>query len=175
MNKQNRNYMRITTRRKAYVRFLPSAETKPMYSGCASCYSQSNAQSLQGTQLPKDLLNFLKDMDAKLNMIISLQNQEYMQQQFDFECDITEISGAGLQFSSNKEIETGQAVEMAVVISQIPFKIVGLVGIIQRIESTDPEFLYVVEYTSIRDDDREAIVQFVFHEQREQIRERQNA
>jgi hypothetical protein len=176
MEKQSRTYMRISTRTKAYIRRLASPDTRPLASGCASCFTHSASKSLQGAQLPQDLINFLKEMDSKLDMVLNLLNQEYLHGQFDYECDVVEISGAGLQFTSSEEFESGEAVELAIILSQIPFRIVGLVGSIHRVEKEDTEEhkTYAVEYTSIRDEDREAIVQFVFHEQREQIRERQN-
>lgn len=166
--------MRISTRINAYVNRLSSADTRPMYSGQASTYSESAPKNLQGSQIPADLFKFLKEMDSKLNTILSLLSRDYLQDQFEHTCIVTEISGAGLQFTSKEEFKEGQAVEMAVIVSQMPFRIVGLVGAIQRIEQEKEEKIYVVEYTSIREEDREAIVQFVFQEQRELIRRQHN-
>ncbi|MFP4658101.1 MAG: PilZ domain-containing protein [Desulfonatronovibrionaceae bacterium] len=175
MEKQSRTYMRITTRIQGYIRRLASSDTRPLASACPSCFSGSGSKNLQSVQLPQDLLNYLKELDSKLDMILSLLNQEYLQNQFELQCDVVEISGAGLQFVSSKEFESGEAVEMVLILSQIPFRVVGLVGSIHRLEGhSGGKNIYAVEYTSIRDEDREAIVQFVFHEQREQIRERQN-
>jgi c-di-GMP-binding flagellar brake protein YcgR len=53
-------------------------------------------------------------------------------------------------------------------------RVVGAVGFVLRLESIRNIPINVVKFTNIRELDRENIVQFVFQEQREQIRERKN-
>jgi hypothetical protein len=175
MIKQKRSYSRISTRLKAYVRKLPSPDTRPLFSACLGCDADSSViKNLHGSHIPRELITFLQNMDAKLDMILSLLKQDTIQEDFPISAEVVEISGAGLKFVSKTEFKKGDAIEMALVLSQFPLKIVGVVGLIHRQESLHNVPVWVVQFTNIRDIDREHIVQFVFQEQREQIRERKN-
>jgi len=98
-----------------------------------------------------------------------------LQEDFPIRAEVIEISGAGLKFVSKEKFEQEQALEMAIILSQFPLRIAGVVGVILRVEHLRNLPVYVVKFTNIREHDRESIVQFVFQEQREQIRERKVA
>ncbi len=171
MSIQDRNYSRVDTRIKAYIRKTPFADAKPVFTGCFSCnIEEQSTKSLYGSHVPRELVAFLKGMDEKLNMVLSLLSQGSIQDDFPISAEVIEISGAGLQFVSEKDFHLEDTVEMALILSQFPLKVVGVVGRIHRTHSIKRVPIWVVEFTSIRDIDREKIVQFVFQEQREQIR-----
>jgi c-di-GMP-binding flagellar brake protein YcgR len=107
-------------------------------------------------------------------MILSLLRQDSLQEDFPIRAEVVEISGAGLKFVSKERFDEEQALELAIILSQFPLRVVGAVGYVLRLESVRNIPIYVVTFTNIRDLDRENIVQFVFQEQREQIRERKN-
>jgi hypothetical protein len=175
MTRQKRNYSRIATRLKAYIRKLPSSDSRPLFSGClAGEFDSSLLKNLQGSHIPRDLIAFLQNMDRKLDMILSLLRQDNLQEDFPIRAEVIEISGAGLKFVSRERFEQEQAVELAIILSQFPLRVVGAVGFVLRLESIRNIPINVVKFTNIRELDRENIVQFVFQEQREQIRERKN-
>ncbi|WP_457570414.1 PilZ domain-containing protein [Desulfovulcanus sp.] len=178
MTKQKRTYSRISTRLKAYIRKLPSPDSRPLFSGCLACNAEpSITKNLQGPHIPRELVTFLQNMDAKLDMILSLLSQDSIQEDFPIRGEVVEISGAGLKFVSKTEFKEKEALELAIVLSQLPLRVVSVVGLILRLENVQnlaEAPVYVVKFTNIRDIDRENIVQFVFQEQREQIRERKN-
>ncbi|WP_045210656.1 PilZ domain-containing protein [Desulfonatronovibrio magnus] len=171
MSVKDRNYSRVTTRIKAYARKTPFADTKPIFTGCFACDTDDQtSKNLYGSHIPRELVAFLKGMDEKLNMILSLLNQGSIQDDFPIAAEVIEISGAGLQFVSETSFEVDDNLEMALILSQFPLKVVGVVGRIHRMEKIKKIPVWVVEFTSVRDIEREKIVQFVFQEQREQIR-----
>ncbi len=175
MGSQERNYSRVETRIKAYARIIPFTDAKPVFTGCFACdVQEQSTKSLYGSHIPRELVNFLKGMDEKLNMILSLLSQGSIQDDFPISAEVIEISGAGLQFVSKSGFNVQDSVEMALILSQFPLKVVGVVGIIHRRLETNNVPVWVVKFTSVRDIDREKIVQFVFQEQREQIRGSKN-
>ena len=176
MTAQQRTYSRISTRLKAYIRKLSSPDSKPLFTGClAGELEPSMLKSLQSVHIPRDLVTFLHNMDRKLDMILSLLRQDSLQEDFPIRAEVIEISGAGLKFVSKEKFKQEQALEMAIILSQFPLRIAGVVGVILRVEHLRKLPVYVVKFTNIREHDRESIVQFVFQEQREQIRERKVA
>ena len=175
MTAQQRTYSRISTRLKAYIRKLASPDSKPLFTGClAGELDPSMLKNLQGVHIPRDLVVFLHNMDRKLDMILSLLRQDSLQEDFPIRAEVVEISGAGLKFVSKERFDEEQALELAIILSQFPLRVVGAVGYVLRLESVRNIPIYVETFTNIRDLDRENIVQFVFQEQREQIRERKN-
>ncbi|MFW5731282.1 MAG: PilZ domain-containing protein [Desulfonatronovibrionaceae bacterium] len=171
MSSQDRTYSRVSTRIKAYVRISPLPDVKPMFTGCFACdQDDQSVKNLYSSHIPRELITFLKGMDEKLNMILSLLSQGSIQDDFPITAEVIEISGAGLQFVSQETFHVDDTVEMALVLSQFPLKVVGVVGRIHRREKVNNVAVWVVKFTSVRNIDREKIVQFVFHEQREQIR-----
>lgn len=175
MSSQDRNYSRVPTRIKAYARITPFSDARPIFTGCFSCdIDEQPVKNLYGSHVPRELIAFLKGMDEKLNMILSLLNQGSIQDDFPIAAEVTEISGAGLQFISEESFELDDTVEMALILSQFPLKVVGVVGQIHRRIMIKKVPVWVVKFTSVRDIDREKIVQFVFQEQREQIRGSRN-
>ncbi|MCA1744060.1 MAG: PilZ domain-containing protein [Desulfonatronovibrio sp.] len=171
MGSQDRNYSRVSTRIKAYARVTPFADAKPIFTGCFACdMDDQTSKNLHGSHVPRELIAFLKGMDEKLNMILSLLNKGNIQDDFPIATEVIEISGAGLQFISDETFKVDDVVEMALILSQFPLKVVGIVGLINRRTKVKNVPVWVVEFTSVRDIDREKIVQFVFQEQREQIR-----
>lgn len=171
MGSEERNYSRVDTRIKAYVRRTPFANAKPLFTGCFACdVEEQSTKSLYGSHIPRELIAFLQGMDEKLNMMLSLLNQGSIQDDFPIAAEVIEISGAGLQFISEESFDREDTVEMALILSQFPLKVVGVVGQIQRRLEVKNVPVWVVKFSSVRDIDREKIVQFVFQEQREQIR-----
>ncbi|EFI34632.1 type IV pilus assembly PilZ [Desulfonatronospira thiodismutans ASO3-1] len=175
MKTQDRKYSRVNTRIKAYMRRTVFDDSLPLFSSTLVGDTDDHAvKNLYGSHLPRELINFLQQMDEKVNMILSLINRETIQADFPLQGEVLEISGAGLKFTSQEDFEEGENMEMVLLLSQVPLRIVGMVGRIHRCEKVQGVPVWAVQYASIRDVDREKIVQFVFQEQREHIRGRKN-
>lgn len=128
-------------------------------------------QKLANAHLPEPLLEFLLNLDAKLDLLLSLASQRSIEQDFPIEGQAVELSAAGLSFISPEAFKTGQKVEIVLALSHAPLRMAGALGEITRAEQVGAERRYELDFTSIRDRDREAIVQFVFQEERAKIRE----
>jgi len=172
---ENRNYSRVNVLLRGHARFIQSAEAPPLFRGgftLPESHSPSDAKS--GTPLPDALVTFLEGIDTKLNMILTSISQDKLLADFSIRLSITELSGAGIRFTSDTDLNIGQHLEIVMIFSQFPLRMVGILGTIQRKDIVDNAPCYAFCFSQVREMDREAIVQFVFQEQRERIREQKN-
>lgn len=127
---------------------------------------------LRTTGLPESVQMFLMKLDSKVDMLLSMASQGQLQQDFPIRGRIIDISGAGIRFVCDTELAVGEEVEVVMTLSSAPLQQSGAMGRVIRREPVNDKVLWVVEFTKIRERDQEAIVQFVFQEQRAQIREK---
>jgi len=172
MSEQKRTYSRVQTFFPARLRLLASDEESALYQGCTGCEPvQATLQRPKGTNLPEPILNFLETINSKLDMLLSMANRDRLESSFPIAVQIVEISGAGLIFTAEREFEVEDRLEVVLFLSQFPLQMAGALGRIHRREVQAGKTLWAVDFTSIREPDREAIVRFVFQQQRERIRE----
>jgi hypothetical protein len=171
METERKTYSRIDTALQAFMRKVTSSTTRPELRG-GFCQGVSHLRDeLQRTSVPIPLIDYLEAMDTKLDTILGLLHQDSIQADYPLEATITQISGADLQFISPHELRIGDHLELVITLSRFPLYLVNPVGTVTRREQTsDTSSRWVLEFTSIRDNDREAIIQYVFREQREMIR-----
>ena len=164
MSEEKRSFSRIEVRMKGYARPVGSVDTPPLFSSDAP--EDMPTSFPKNHKLPEELAAFLMDMDRKLDRIIGLMSTDMLRTDFPLELEIVEISGAGVKFRSSRNFEKGQALEMVLVVSQLPVRMAGAVGRILDREAGIHRF----EFVNIHESDLESIVQYVFRQQREQIR-----
>ncbi|MBZ4648160.1 MAG: hypothetical protein JG760_411 [Desulfomicrobiaceae bacterium] len=168
MSHPNRAYARIETARKGHARILPPGQTKPLFSGCAACAVGLPARLDPG--LPEAIVHTLRAMDEKLTAILNLLNERSLADDFPIPVLVHDISGAGLRMSSPHAFAIGMQVEIVVVLNAFPLQLAGTLGTIVRRDQLDDTALWAVEFTDIRESEREKIIQFVFQEQRQSLR-----
>ena len=168
MSEEKRSFSRIPVRLKALARTMDSIDTPQLFTGDAIDYTCAREDLFGKSNLPDELINFLTEMDRKLDRIVSLLSQDQVKTDFYMNLEVAEISGAGLKFRSTEKFEPDQPLEIILFLSQAPLRMAGSKG---RILVQEPDTgLYRFEFVDMRGSDMEAIVQFVFKEQREQIR-----
>jgi hypothetical protein len=175
MNDQSRTFSRVETRIKGHARLVDGPHVQPIFTGCASCSQDIRMEHIPASEFPPQAARMLTAMNAKLDMILARLDQQNIREDFPIPMDVIEISAAGLQFTSKHQFEKGQHLEAVIILSSSPVQMAGIVGTIVRRESHQGKTVYVVGYETVRDPDREAIIQFVFQEQREHIRRGKNA
>ncbi len=166
MDKEQRTYSRVAARLKGLACPVESADLAPRFRTAPRRDGATPPPPMQG--LPEGLIEFLLEMDAKLDQILVGQRQDQLRQDYPLELDIREISGAGVRFSCSEPLAEGQALELVIVLNQYPLRLTAAVGRVRGEEGGLRRF----EFTYIREHDLETIVQFVFQEQREEIRNR---
>lgn len=167
----DRTYARIETTLKGYARILPMGRITTLF----SCFQPGPSSPLSdGTQasLPDGLFQHLRNMDEKLDAVLTILNQQSLQEDFPIVTLVHDISGAGLRFTSDWDFQVGQAVEMVVALRGQARGLAGTTGIVVRVDEHHGQRLWAMEFKEIRDAEREKIIQYVVDRQREQLRER---
>jgi len=172
MSEQKRSYLRIRTFLPGRLRLLAPGKEHPLYHGCSGCDPAPQAQGRPKVAgLPETMLDFLETINAKLDMLLSIASQDHLQNNFPVSVNIVEISGAGLIFTADREFQLNDRVELVMFLSQMPLRIAAAIGRIHRRDEINGQPAWVIDFSAIRESDREAIVRHVFQQQREQIRE----
>ncbi|MGE4552019.1 MAG: PilZ domain-containing protein [Desulfovibrionaceae bacterium] len=163
---EKRSYTRVPTRIRGLARRCRSLDNPLLFQHGAMAAAVP-AEAVKGSGLPPQLIEFLLAMNAKLDEILAMQNHERLRQDFPITVEILEISGAGVRFHSPEEsFFEDDILEMVMLLGTQPLRMAGAKGrVVERSGG-----LYGFEFTKIRESDQEAVIQFVFQEQREQIR-----
>jgi hypothetical protein len=153
------------------------AQAPRMYRGTPlSPTADMREELLTGSGRPELMLRFLVEMDRKLDAVLGLLQSESLAQEFPEEGHIVELSGQGLVLECNAELSTGSYIELLIRLEEYPIRIVSALS---RVERPRPavilpdmhSYAYDVSYTSIAEEDREAVIRFVFSEERKRIRQ----
>jgi hypothetical protein len=169
----NRSFSRINTRLRAYMRKLVTPETAlPLFHSAQTSLPQPTGKQLREANIPVLLQQYLEGLNEKLDTLINLVTRDLLREDFPLKTEVVELSGAGLKCSppEREQLEVGDMIEVVIFLSQNPLNMASAVcTLLRKEDSTQP--VLVLEFTKIRESERESIVQFVFSEQREQIRE----
>jgi hypothetical protein len=168
VGKESRTFLRIDTRLRAYARRIDNPDSPPLFRSPAF---KDKFPGKPSGHIPEAVMEMLSGINHKLDLILSTISQDMLVKDFPLRLEITEISGAGVLFSTNENIEINDHLEMVLILSQFPLRLASVCGTVQRQEN----LLFAFNFKQIRENDRETIVQFVFQEQREQIRESKHA
>ncbi|WP_319544056.1 PilZ domain-containing protein [uncultured Pseudodesulfovibrio sp.] len=168
MSEEKRSFSRIPVRLKGHVRPMQSIDSPQLFSGDSGYVEASRDALLKNSKLPDELTMFLAEMDRKLDQVIGILSKDSVRSDFPIDIEIMEISGAGVKFRSTQQFQPNDPLEIILVLSQMPVKMAGSKGRILDKESDTG--LYRFEFVDLRGSDMESIVQFVFKQQREQIR-----
>ncbi|OIQ48885.1 PilZ domain protein [Pseudodesulfovibrio hydrargyri] len=168
MSEEKRSFSRIQVRLKAQARIMESLDSPQLFTGESMTQPITREDFVKKSKLPEEVTGFLVEMDRKLDQIISMLGQDTFKMDFSLPVEVMEISAAGVKFRSARQFHPGDALELIIYLSQTPLRLAGSKG---RILDQEPDTgLYRFEFVDLRGSDMEAIVQFVFKEQREQIR-----
>ena len=161
-------YTKVETRIRGYARSAPSADSLPMPYDNPALMDEDERPDLVKAGMSQAMADFLASLDAKMDTVISLLNQKRLEDEFDTEVEVLEVSGDGLRFVAEAPFAEGDAVEFALVLNQYPLRVASAVGIVGAADGAPG---LPVEFTRIKEADQEALVGFVFQEQRSRIRE----
>jgi len=168
MSEEKRSFSRIPVRLKGHARPMQSIDSPQLFSGDSGHQTASRDALFRNSKLPEELTTFLAEMDRKLDQVIGILSKDSVRSDFSIDIEIMEISGAGVKFRSSEQFQPNDPLEIILVLSQMPVQMAGSKGrILDKESDTD---LYRFEFVDMRGSDMETIVQFVFKQQREQIR-----
>lgn len=164
-------YSSVKTRIQGYVRRRDPAATVPLSYGMAA-NEIMQVQDMDGTAVQQHVRQYLQAINAKLDVLLGMHTQKRLEHDFDYEVDIIELSAAGACFYSRTPYQETQDIEMALVLAQCPIQVAMVMGRLTGTSTKQGVTVFHLQFTHIRDSDKEAIVRFVFQEEREQIRQK---
>lgn len=168
---ENGTFASVDTRIRSFVRPAHSADELPLTIDNPALLEGGTAQALEGANLSQPLSEFLAALDAKLDTIVSLLSQKRLEDDYQHAVEVLELGGEGLAFAADGGFAAGDVLEFALVLNQYPLRLAAAVGRVGAPETREGRTVYPVAFTRLREADREAIVHFVFNEERQRIRE----
>jgi hypothetical protein len=168
MSDEKRSFSRISVRLKAHARAMQSIDSPQLFTGDVVGAVSNRGDLLRNSKLPEDLTVFLSEMDRKIDRVLSLLSRDQIETDFPINIEVLELSASGVKFRSKKQFQPDTPLEIVLLLSQVPLRMAGSKGrVVAKEEDTQ---LYRFEFVDTRGSDMEAIIQFVFQQQREQIR-----
>ena len=164
-----REYSRVEAYIPFDTRVVPPEEHKAVWSRV------SGDTTLEFASLPeiedKVLAEWFKMINAKLDLItsmLSLQREGFCS--LPVQC--VNVSGGGLSFSSKTKYEMGDILEIRMILSMLRSIALYIYGKVVQVRSQGADHQISVKYVAMDDEIREAIIKFVFHRERQIIREK---
>ncbi len=170
---EKRTFMRIPTRLGGRLRLLADGDELQIFRETPFFGASSGmcAHEAHEAGMSEGLYAFLCSLDAKLDMLLSMQHRDELETDFPVAIQVLEISGAGVRFTTEESLAIEQPVEAVLMLSRFPLRMAGAVGrIIRQDLREDGLTEYALDFTRIRERDLESIVQFVFQSQRDELR-----
>jgi hypothetical protein len=131
--------------------------------------STLSAQLASNPKLPATLVRFMINLDAKLDSILSLLQKDNFSEFFPNKLMVTEMSASGVLVQG--ELQIGEYVELIMFLGQYPPRIASGIGrVLRPANAKENSQIFAIQFTKLRDSDREEMVRFVFKEERERIR-----
>ena len=171
-------YLKVPTLIRGRFRQASGAETPRLYRGALPSPTAAMRDELLAatSRQPELLIRFLAEMDRKLDAVLTLLQSESLVQEFPDEGHIVELSGQGLVLECNAELTPCSYLELLIMLEEYPMRIVSTLS---RVEQARParalrdmhRHACEVRYVSITEEDREAVIRFVFSEERKRIRQ----
>jgi hypothetical protein len=164
-----REYSRVNAHIPFGARVIPADEQEGMW---AKVSSQAPVE-LGGMPEIKDdaLADWLTAMNRKLDLLINMMTQQ--KEGFSsLPMKQVNISGGGLSFSSRESYNKGDVLEIKMALP-LPVPVsVTIYGDVVAVEKRDDLFEIGVKFAAMDDEIREEICKFVFHRERQIIREK---
>ena len=168
-------YLSVPTLLKARFRKVRDAESARCRSARTLAAPSQREEILAASRLSEDLVRFLLEMDRKLDIILSFMEQNSRLEEFPLEGKVVELSGAGLVLETSEPLRPGDHMELLLILDDLPLRMVSLIACVEKIlpgpvAAEAQGAAYGISFVSLDAEDREAVIQYVFQEDRRRIR-----
>jgi len=122
------------------------------------------------------LIDFLIQMDEKLDQILSALTDSDSRDLLSRECRGVDISASGMGIITDCPVEAGQIIHANIILSRLPFVSMEVIGRIVQVTTADGEDKNVVHagirFLDLEPQDKEKIIKCVFQNERASIRDK---
>jgi hypothetical protein len=120
---------------------------------------------------PEALLEFLLEMDRKLDAILGYLHRETLQEEFPAEGWITALSGTRLTLETPSALSGGDCLELALLLEEFPPRMIVVSATVEGPCGTaDAPAAFLLAHACSREEDHESIIRFIFQEERRLLR-----
>ncbi|WP_027192904.1 PilZ domain-containing protein [Megalodesulfovibrio gigas] len=175
---ERRQFARTPVQMTAWCRLLEHAEAplRLQEAWAVGGPERTALEVLEKVRLPEGMAAFLLHLDAKLDAMLGFLLAEKLAKEFPYTMRVVELSGNGIRTQTMAPLQPGALLEVALLLHHAPVRVAGAVARVLRADTEPPPSgeapAFALEFAHIREPDFEAIMQFVFHEERKRLRER---
>ena len=120
------------------------------------------------------LIQLLTNIDRKLSIFLDSLNPSGRKALIQKDGIVKNISGSGAKIYSNEELTIGDILKLEIILPTFPISPITVFGESVRVERLEKNqkqrFGIVVKYTTIREEDQDTLIRYVFRRQRELLR-----
>jgi hypothetical protein len=123
------------------------------------------------TLIPDDICTYLETLDRKIDLIIDMLSGKQMS--FDKLCVEADISGSGIQFSSNSKLDLDTFVELRIGSALLAHQTITVLGKVVRCNQLPTEdrdmWNIAISFVAINEKDRDVLVNYIFSRERQYL------
>ena len=135
------------------------------------------ATYLENAGIRRELVDFLINMDDKLDQILTLLNQDKSETVRFKQATALDIGGSGMKMAVDTPVDLGELVHIQLVLSRVPMMLVDVYGEVVRVDAPSgggSGFFYLgIKFSDLDINTREKIISSIFKQQRRHIRSRE--
>lgn len=168
----------VPTQLKSLFRLLDSTNA-PAYlrSGAAKPPSAAMQDSVgQSSQSADPVLRAIAELDRKLDAVIGLLQREALHADFPLEGRVAALSSSGLTLESKERLEPGCHMELVLLSDDYYSRNMSVMAEVTSVRQEEARLLpgglaYDLTYIGLSEEDEDAIIRFIFSEERKRIRQ----
>lgn len=174
-------YLSVNTMSRCRFRIANSADSPQLFTGTAASPTASlREELLTSTRQQEVVLRFLAELDRKLDAVLTLLQTETLVQEFPHEGHAVELNGTSLRFECSTPLADGAYLEMLLMLEEFPLRVVSILGKVVAVDEASAlpcmhSSAYAFDFISLAEDDREAIIRYMFSEERKRIRQQKGS
>lgn len=143
----------------------------PFFSRIQEKYREKEGEISFGEQLIIDLLISIADKLDYILKIIAPEKIQFHENPCLKKPSLVNISAGGMRFVSEKEIKKDTPLKIRICIPIFPSFVIEVLGRVVWTKKQDSGFVVGVRFTLIHEEDREALIHYIFIKQRKFIKE----
>jgi hypothetical protein len=153
-------------------RFRAAAEAGPPRSGPGFRAGPASLRDLPAAVRPPEaLLEFLLEMDRKLDAILGYLHRESLLEAFPGEGWVTALGGTRLTLETPSPLSRGDRLELALLLEEFPPRMVVAAATVEcPCGPPDGPAAFCLAHSCGREEDQETLFRFIFQEERRLLR-----
>lgn len=169
-------FLTVPTLIRAMFRHIDGEWCPRMYKGMIVPGAGMRDELLASNRQGDLMIRFLAEMDRKLDAVLALMQRESLVSEFPHEGHIVELSGGHGVLECSESLRDGDFLELLLLMDEFPMRIVSVIARVEERRETraltgPPAGVYALRFAAVDEEDREAVIRFVFSEDRKRIRQ----